>query len=87
MGPLTDDECRTFFHLLHRYCEEELDQADAFAVPTRFGDVYVSIGRCAIGPEDAYLPLGDTKFWGPDTTRGVTPTTGVTPREVREPSP
>jgi hypothetical protein len=87
MGPLTDDEYRTFFHLLHRYCEEELDQSDAFSVPTRFGDVYVLIGRYAIGPEDAYMPLGDTKFWSPDTPPGVTPATGVTPGEEQEPSP
>ncbi|MEV1120463.1 hypothetical protein AB0I91_35910 [Actinosynnema sp. NPDC049800] len=65
MGPLSDDEYRTFFTLLHRYCEEELDQAEQFSVPTGYGDVYVSFGRHPQGPEDAYTPLGDTKFWNP----------------------
>lgn len=63
MGPLSDDEYRTFFTLLHRFCQEELDQAETFAVPTKFGDVYVYLGREPLGPEDAYTPLGDTKFW------------------------
>ncbi|KOX21887.1 hypothetical protein ADK67_24735 [Saccharothrix sp. NRRL B-16348] len=65
MGPLSDDEYRTFFTLLHRFCEEELDQAEQFSVPTRFGDVYAHFSRDPLGPADAYTPLGDTKFWNP----------------------
>lgn len=51
--PMTDDEFRAFVRQLHRYCSEDLDQWSNWRLPTRYGEVYVHIGR---EPPPGWLP-------------------------------
>lgn len=44
-GNLSDDEMMTLTRLLRRFAETELDQWEAWKMPTATGDVYVSISR------------------------------------------
>ncbi|MBY8863155.1 hypothetical protein K7711_42270 [Nocardia sp. CA2R105] len=43
--PFTEAEHRELLRLLRRWCDTELDQSANLIVPTRLGDVYVSVGR------------------------------------------
>jgi hypothetical protein len=44
-GPLSDDEFRTFLGMLHRFCENELDQYECWRLDTTYGEVYIDISR------------------------------------------
>ena len=43
--PLSDDELATFFRLLRRYAEAELDQWENWRCATEYGDVFISMAR------------------------------------------
>jgi hypothetical protein len=42
---LSDEERGQLAHLLHRYCEAELDQFDHWVIGSSWGDVYIDIAR------------------------------------------
>ena len=50
--PMSDEEFRTMVKLLHRYAETELDQWEAWRLPTTYGDVFINVRKS--------LALGDT---------------------------
>jgi hypothetical protein len=56
--PLTDEELATFFGLLRRSAEVELDQWEPWRCDTAYGEVFTTIGR--------YTPVGyDAKLFRP----------------------
>jgi hypothetical protein len=64
-GPLSDSEMTQFFGLLHRFCEEELDQWELWALETKYGDVFINISRYPSQPgtEEAYRRLSQSRLW------------------------
>ncbi|PXX62136.1 hypothetical protein DFR70_1072 [Nocardia tenerifensis] len=61
---MTNSEHRRFLRLLRRWCETELDQFEHLIVPTRDGDVYVTMGRypATEHPNDLYTRVPEAWF-------------------------
>lgn len=56
---MSDDEIAHFFYLLHRFCEQELDQWEFWQLDTKFSKVYMYMGRAPPGGHnlDAYIHI------------------------------
>lgn len=50
-------EYAVFFRLLRRFCERDLDQWEMLKTKTRYGVVYITIGRQPEIPDEEYKEI------------------------------
>jgi hypothetical protein len=55
--PLTEQEFRTMFTLLHRYVRTEMDQWELWKFDTDFRKIYIDVSMDPSGSEEAYIDV------------------------------
>ncbi len=56
--PLTDQELKTMFNLLHRYVMTAMDQWELWKFnTTKYGEIYIDVSMDSSGADEAYVDV------------------------------